>query len=79
MMETNVFAPLEHASSGLAGLFGKSCLLRLGWLGHVRRMAPGRIPKDLLYGQLAVGTRPTGRPPPPLQRRVQEGPKRVPD
>ena len=35
---------------------------RLRWLGHVRRMDPGRIPKDLLYGQLAVGTRPTGRP-----------------
>ena len=25
-------------------------------------MDPGRIPKDLLYGQLAVGTLPTGRP-----------------
>ena len=35
---------------------------RLKWLGHVRRMADGRIPKDLLYGQLATGTRPVGRP-----------------
>ena len=35
---------------------------RLRWLGHVCRMDPGRIPKDLLYGQQAVGTRPTGRP-----------------
>ena len=25
-------------------------------------MEPGRIPKDLLYGELATGTRPTGRP-----------------
>jgi hypothetical protein len=35
---------------------------RLRWLGHVRRMDTGRIPKDLLYGELAEGTRPTGRP-----------------
>lgn len=35
---------------------------RLRWLGHVRRMQDGRIPKDILYGQLATGKRPTGRP-----------------
>ena len=35
---------------------------RLRWLGHVRRMGPERLPKDLLYGQLAQGTRKTGRP-----------------
>lgn len=35
---------------------------RLRWLGHVRRMDPGRIPKDLLYGELVEGSRPTGRP-----------------
>ena len=35
---------------------------RLRWLGHVRRMEPGRIPKDLLYGELAEGARPAGRP-----------------
>lgn len=35
---------------------------RLRWLGHVRRMDPGRIPKDLLYGELVEGTRLTGRP-----------------
>ena len=35
---------------------------RLRWLGHVRRMDPGRIPKDLLYGELAEGSRPAGRP-----------------
>ena len=47
-----------------AGMTSMSILRerRLRWLGHVRRMDPGRIPKDLLYGQLAVGTRPTGRP-----------------
>ena len=35
---------------------------RLRWLGHVRRMDDGRIPKDILYGELAAGKRNTGRP-----------------
>ena len=35
---------------------------RLRWLGHVVRMDDGRIPKDLLYGELAQAKRPTGRP-----------------
>ena len=35
---------------------------RLRWLGHVRRMDEGRMPKALLYGELAQGTRPKGRP-----------------
>ena len=34
----------------------------LRWLGHVVRMDDGRIPKDLLYGELAQGKRPTDRP-----------------
>ncbi|XP_036407648.1 uncharacterized protein LOC118793535 [Megalops cyprinoides] len=35
---------------------------RLGWLGHVHCMEDGRIPKDILYGELASGTRTNGRP-----------------
>ena len=35
---------------------------RLRWLGHVRRMEDGRIPKYILYGELALGRRTTGRP-----------------
>ena len=31
-------------------------------LGHVRRVEDGRIPKDILYGELALGRRTTGRP-----------------
>lgn len=35
---------------------------RLRWLGHVMRMDDDRISKDMLYGDLAQGKRPTGRP-----------------
>ena len=35
---------------------------RLRWLGHVKRMEPGRTPKDILYGELAEGKRKAGRP-----------------
>ena len=35
---------------------------RLRWLGHVRRMDDGRLPKDLLYGVLESGHRDLGRP-----------------
>ena len=35
---------------------------RLRWLGHVRRIEDGRIPKDLLYGELTIGQRSQGRP-----------------
>ena len=35
---------------------------RLRWLGHVRRMEDGRIPKYIIYGELALGRRTTGHP-----------------
>ena len=35
---------------------------RLRWLGHVCRMEDGRIPKDILYGELSTGKRTVGRP-----------------
>ena len=49
----------EHRGTGACSLLQH---LRLRWLGHVHRMADGRIPKDLLYGELVTGTRSTGRP-----------------
>lgn len=35
---------------------------RLRWAGHVYRMDPSRLPKKILYGELAIGTRPRGAP-----------------
>ena len=35
---------------------------RIRWLGHVASMEDGRIPQDLLYGELGTGSRPADRP-----------------
>ena len=35
---------------------------RLRWLGNLQRMGDHRIPKSLLYGELGIGSRATGRP-----------------
>ena len=48
--------------AGLPSMFTLLRQRRLRWLGHVHRMPDGRIPKDLLYGELAAGSRRTGRP-----------------
>ena len=42
-------------------MFALLTKIRLRWLGHVTRMKDGRLPKDILYGELATGSRPTGR------------------
>ena len=34
----------------------------LRWLRHVSRMKDGRIPKEILYSELTIGTRQAGRP-----------------
>ena len=51
---------LERA--GLPTIFTLLRQRRLRWLDHVRRMEDGRIPKDILYGELASGKRSVGRP-----------------
>jgi len=53
-------AVLEKTNSLSAHLM--LCQRRLRWLGHVRRMDDGRIPKDIMYGELASGRRPISRP-----------------
>ena len=50
------------ARCGLPTVFTMLRQRRLRWLGHVRRMEDGRIPKDLLYGRLIAGERNLGRP-----------------
>ena len=51
---------LEQA--GIQSVFAILSQKRLRWLGHARRMQDGRIPKDILYVELATGSRPAGRP-----------------
>ncbi|XP_063585836.1 uncharacterized protein LOC134763209 [Penaeus indicus] len=50
------------AKAGMPSMFAILSQRRLRWLGHVTRMDDGRIPKDMLFGELATGTRSTGRP-----------------
>ena len=50
------------AQAGTPSMFALLSQRRLRWLGHVSRMQDGRIPKDMLYGELATGSRPKGRP-----------------
>ena len=47
---------------GIPSLYTLLNQRRVRWLGHVTRMEDGRIPKDALYGELATGKIPTGRP-----------------
>ena len=35
---------------------------RLRWLGHVHRMEPNRLPREILYGELRDGAWKVGRP-----------------
>ena len=48
--------------TGMLSIHLQLCKRRLRWLGHVRRMKDGRIPKDLLYGELEEGKRKVGCP-----------------
>ena len=51
---------LERA--GCTSMFTLLKERRMRWLVHVVSMDDGRIPKDLLYGELMQGKHPTGRP-----------------
>ena len=47
---------------GLPSMYTLLRQRRLRWLGHVRRTDDGRIPKYILYGELALGRRTIGHP-----------------
>ena len=47
--------------ANLPSMFTLLRQLRLRWLGHACRMEDGRIPKDILYLELASGRRSKGR------------------
>ena len=49
---------LEKA--GIPSLYSLLKQRNMRWLGHVTWMKDGRIPMNLLYGELATGKRPTG-------------------
>ena len=46
---------------------------RLRWAGHILRMGPSRLPRIMLYGELATGIRPRGGP----KRRYKDQLKRT--
>ena len=50
------------SKAGTTTIYAMLSERHLRWLGHVSRMDKGRIPKDLLYGELECGTRSKGRP-----------------
>ena len=50
------------ALTRIPSMFALLSKRRLRWLGHVSRIQDGRIPKDILFGELATGSRSTGRP-----------------
>ena len=47
---------------GLSSILTMLRQRRLRWLGHFRRMKDGRIPKDILYGELTAEKRNLGHP-----------------
>ena len=63
--------------AGLPSMFTLLRQRRLRWLCHVHRKPNGRIPKGLLYGELATGSRRTGRPQPRYRDVVKHDMKAV--
>ena len=50
------------AQVGIPSMFALLTQRYLHWFGHVSHMQDSWIPKDVLYGEYATGSRPAGRP-----------------
>ena len=50
------------AQGGIPSMFALLTQSHLHWLGHVSHMQDVQILKDMLYNELATGSRPVGRP-----------------
>ena len=50
------------SQAGIPSLVSLIAKRRLRWLGHVQRMNHHRLPRQILFGELANGTRSRGRP-----------------
>ena len=50
------------ARAGPLSMYALLTKRRVSCLGHVTRMRDGRLSKEILYGELATGSRPIGRP-----------------
>ena len=48
--------------AGSRSLFQSLKTRRMRWLGHLRRIPDGRLPKDILFSELSHGRRGRGRP-----------------
>ena len=48
--------------AGSRSLFQTLKMRRMRWLGHLRRMPDGHLPKDILCSELCTGSRSRGRP-----------------
>ena len=50
------------AQAGIPSMFALLTQRHLCWLGHISYMLDGQIQKHMLYGKLATGSRPAGKP-----------------
>jgi len=65
------------AKAGIPSIESMILKNRLRWSGHVVRLDDNRIPKQLLYGEIATGTRPNHKPKQRYKDSLKGTPKKV--